>query len=144
MLYLCEQNRSKSNGQKTHLRGTCLEYREGRRWSGVKGPYWGRPSSCGHKGVLVLWLGGSSNHRGQSIGSQRSGDIQRTDSGQTVNFDVVSHGDVSCVNNWSQRQSRSPPAQTSVFENIANLLGKGVVELPVRRSDGALCGGKER
>ena len=69
---------------------------------------------------------------GRSIDSRRSGAIQRADSGQTVDSDTVSHDDVSYVDNWSQRRSRSPPARTSVFENIANMFGRSTAESPVQ------------
>ena len=74
----------------------------------------------------------SSSHGGRSIDSRRSGSIQGTDSGQTVDSDVVSRDDVSYVDNWSQRRSRSPPVRTSVFENIANIFGRGTAESPLQ------------
>lgn len=66
---------------------------------------------------------------GRSIDSRRSGAIQRTDSGDS---DAVSHDDVSYIDNWSQGRSRSPPARTSVFENIASMFGRGTAESPVQ------------
>jgi cation-transporting ATPase 13A2 len=69
---------------------------------------------------------------GRSIDSRRSGSIQRADSGRTVDSDAVSRDDVSYADNWSQGRSRSPPARTSVFENIANIFGRGTAESPVQ------------
>ena len=69
---------------------------------------------------------------GRSIDSRRSHAIQRADSGQSVDSDVVSHDDVSYIDNWSQRRSPSPPARTSVFENIASMFGRGTAESPVQ------------
>ena len=66
----------------------------------------------------------------RSIDSRRSGSVQRSDSGQTVDSDAVSRDDVSY--SWSQRRSRSPPARTSVFENIASMFGRSTVESPVQ------------
>lgn len=68
---------------------------------------------------------------GRSSDSRRSG-IRRTDSIRTVDSDAVSHDDAASVDNWSQRRSRSPPARTSVFENIANIFGRSTVESPVQ------------
>lgn len=71
---------------------------------------------------------------GRSTESRRSGGaiIQRTDSGGTVDSDVISQDDVSYIDNWSQRRSGSPPARTSVFENIASMFGRSTVESPVQ------------
>ena len=73
-----------------------------------------------------------SSHGGRSVDSRRSGGIQRTDSAQTTDSDALSHDDVSYVDNWSQGRSRSPPARTSVFENIASMFGRGTAESPVQ------------
>ena len=69
---------------------------------------------------------------GRSVDSRRSSAIQRTDSGQTADSDAVSPDDVSYIDNWSQGRSRSPPARTSVFENIASMFGRGTVESPIQ------------
>ena len=69
---------------------------------------------------------------GRSIDSRRSGSIQRADSGQTVDSDIVSRDDMSDAYSWSRERSRSPPARTSVFENIASIFGRGTAESPVQ------------
>jgi len=70
---------------------------------------------------------------GRSVESRRSdGAIQITDNGRTVDDDAVSQDDVSYLDNWSQRRSGSPPARTSVFENIANIFGRNTAESPVQ------------
>jgi len=68
-------------------------------------------------------LGGRSN-------DSRGSGVYGTDTEQ-ADSDVASHDDVSYIDNWSQGQSRSPPAR-SVFENIANMFGRSTVDSPVQ------------
>ena len=68
---------------------------------------------------------------GRSIDSRRS-DSNRTDGERAVEPDTLSRDDVSYIDNWSQNQPPSPPARTSVFENIANMFGRSTAESPVR------------
>ena len=72
-----------------------------------------------------------SSQGGRSIDSRRS-DSNRTDGGEAVDPDTLSRDDVSYIDNWSQRRSPSPPARTSVFDNIANIFGRSTVESPVQ------------
>lgn len=68
---------------------------------------------------------------GRSIDSRRS-DGGGTEDGRTVDSDAASRDDVSYIDNWSQRRSPSPPARTSVFENIASIFGRGTAESPIQ------------
>ena len=72
-----------------------------------------------------------SSQGGRSVDSRRS-DGDRTDGGRTADPDTLSLDDVSYIDNWSQRRSPSPPARTSVFENIANIFGRGTAESPIQ------------
>lgn len=74
-----------------------------------------------------------SSQGGRSIDSRRS-DGNRTDGGGATDLDMdtLSRDDVSYIDNWSQRRSPSPPARTSMFENIANIFGRSTVESPVQ------------
>ena len=68
---------------------------------------------------------------GRSIDSRRS-DGNVSDGGRAADPDTLSRDDVSYTDNWSQRRSPSPPARASVFENIANIFGRGTAESPVQ------------
>ena len=75
--------------------------------------------------------GRRTSQAGQSIDSRRSNG-SRTDDERGADPDAVSRDDVSYVDNWSYRRTPSPPARTSVFENIANIFGRGTAESPVQ------------
>jgi cation-transporting ATPase 13A2 len=67
---------------------------------------------------------------GRSVDSRRS-DGNGMDGGEVADPEVPLRDDVSYIDNWSDMRSRSPPARTSVFENIVNMFGRSTTDSPV-------------